>query len=102
MLSSTGKLKAINRAQAMVEYSLDGYLLTANENFLDAVGYSLEEIRGKHHKYLCGSEYTSSEEYKTLWKQLRDGEVYSGRFKKIASSNKDVWFSVIDKSHPRL
>ena len=87
-----GKLKAINRAQAIIEYSLDGKIVTANENFLDAVDYTLDELKGKHHKFLCENKYSSSEEYKSFWKKLESGDICSGRFKKVARDDQNVWF----------
>src|SRR6185312_3520128 len=65
-----GQVNAIGRSQAVIEFALDGTILTANENFLKTVGYSLEEIRGKHHRLFVDSQDRESSAYERFWKQL--------------------------------
>lgn len=84
-------LNAVDKAQAIIEFNLDGSIITANENFLKTLGYSLDEIKGKHHKIFCDEEYIKSLEYRTFWEKLRLGEFDAGRYKRIAKDGKEVW-----------
>ena len=59
--------QALDRAQAIIEFDLEGNVLTANENFLDLFGYSLEEVVGRHHRMFCEPDYADSEEYAEFW-----------------------------------
>ena len=86
-----GKLSAIDKAQAVIEFTLDGKILTANENFLVTLGYSLDEIQNKHHRMFCDAAYTSTEEYKAFWNKLNSGEFDSGRYKRMTKSGKEIW-----------
>ena len=65
-----GVLKALDRVQAVIEFELDGTIIHANDNFLNAVGYTLSEIKGNHHKIFCEEKYVNSNDYKMYWKQL--------------------------------
>ena len=76
-----GKLTALDKSQARIEFDLNGMILDANEHFLTAMGYSLLEIKGKHHSIFVPSGYKDSEEYQAFWRQLRHGEFVSGEFK---------------------
>lgn len=84
-------ITAVNRAQAIIEFNLDGSIITANENFLRTLGYSLEEIREKHHRIFCSEEYILSSEYRAFWEKLRRGEFDAGRYKRIGKGGKEVW-----------
>lgn len=86
-----GKLTALDKSQARIEFDLNGMILDANEHFLAAMGYSLLEIKGKHHSIFVPSGYKDSEEYQAFWKQLRHGEFVSGEFKRVAKNGNDVW-----------
>lgn len=86
-----GKVRAIDRAQAVIEFGLDGTVLTANENFLAAFGYSLAEVQGKHHRIFCEPAYVASVEYAALWDKLGRGEYEAGEFKRLAKDGHDVW-----------
>ncbi|KIC15662.1 methyl-accepting chemotaxis protein [Leisingera sp. ANG-DT] len=88
-----GKMDAISRAQAMIEFELDGTILTANQNFLATVGYSLDEIRGQHHRMFCDPEYTSSPEYQKFWADLASGEFSAGEYKRFGKGGKEVWIN---------
>ncbi|WP_448664353.1 PAS domain S-box protein [Sphingomonas sp. CJ20] len=90
-----GKLRAIDRARAVIEFSLDGTVQTANENFLDVTGYRLEEIVGKHHRMFCDPAYTESSEYSVFWKHLREGEFFSGEYKRVTKSGAEIWLQAI-------
>ena len=73
-LDMSGQIAAIGRSQAVIEFDLDGYVLTANQNFLDTLGYRLDEIQGKHHEMFVESSYRTSAEYRDFWARLRRGE----------------------------
>jgi methyl-accepting chemotaxis protein len=84
-------LKAIGKSQAIIEFATDGTVLWANDNFLKALGYTLEEIKGKHHRMFCDPTYTASPEYETFWANLRAGRYDDGEYKRLAKGGKDVW-----------
>ncbi len=85
------ELEALSRTQAVIEFSLDGNILKANKNFLDALGYRMDEIKGKHHAMFCEHSYTSSPEYKNFWAKLNRGEFDSGVYKRLTKSGKPIW-----------
>lgn len=88
-----GKLNAINKAQAVIEFNLDGTIITANENFLKTVGYSLEEIKGKHHRMFCDDTYTASHTYQAFWQKLARGEYDTNEYKRFGKGGKEIWIS---------
>lgn len=85
------ELAALSKSQAVIEFSLDGAVLTANDNFQKTLGYSLDEIRGKHHSMFCDPSYTSTQEYRNFWSELARGEFQSGLFKRINRQGKEIW-----------
>jgi len=86
-----GKLTAIDRAQAIVEFDMRGNLLTANENFLSVLGYTLDEIAGKHHGMFVEETYRGTSAYKQFWQKLNSGEFFSDEFKRIGKGGRVVW-----------
>jgi methyl-accepting chemotaxis protein len=86
-----GKIAAISRAQAMIEFTPSGEILTANDNFLATLGYSLSEIQGKHHAMFCEPSYTQSADYQRFWQKLAGGEFVAEEFKRIGKGGKVVW-----------
>jgi methyl-accepting chemotaxis protein len=86
-------IAAINRVQAVISFKPDGTILDANENFLSTFGYTLSEINGKHHRMLCDSSYTNSDEYKRLWENLGRGEFENGEYRRIGKGGKEVWIN---------
>ena len=86
-----GKMAAIDRAQAVIEFDLHGNILTANENFLSALGYSLDEVRGKHHRIFCEPEHARSPGYRLFWEKLGRGDFDAGLYKRRASDGRQVW-----------
>lgn len=86
-----GKVNAINRSQAVIEFDLNGYILDANDNFLSAMGYQLSEIVGKHHSMFADPIYAKSEEYVEFWRDLGRGNFNSGQFKRFAKGGKEIW-----------
>lgn len=89
-MAANGQIAAISRAQAVIEFDTEGNILTANDNFLDATGYALAEIQGRHHRIFCTSEYANSSEYAAMWKRLASGEFEAGQFKRIGKNGQDI------------
>lgn len=90
---AAGTLDAINRAQAVIEFDLDGTILTANDNFLEVTGYTLKEVQGKHHKMFCAPDFVASAEYKTFWEELADGHFVSGEFRRLGKGKREIWIN---------
>ncbi|MEZ6063443.1 MAG: methyl-accepting chemotaxis protein [Planctomycetaceae bacterium] len=86
-----GQISAINRSQAVIEFDLDGTILTANENFLKTVGFELEEIQGRHHRIFVEESYAASSDYKKFWADLRNGEFKADEFKRFGKGGKEIW-----------
>jgi methyl-accepting chemotaxis protein len=86
-----GKMEAIGRAQAVIEFKPDGEILTANENFLGALGYSLSEIQGKHHRMFVEERYAASADYADFWRKLNAGEFIAAEFKRLGKGGREVW-----------
>jgi methyl-accepting chemotaxis protein len=85
------QLAAIGRSQAVIEFAMDGTILTANQNFLKALGYSLDEIKGKKHAMFMPADQRDGGEYKAFWAQLNRGEPQAAEFKRIAKGGREVW-----------
>ncbi|MQY45141.1 PAS domain S-box protein [Rhizobiales bacterium RZME27] len=85
-----GKIAAVSRAQAVIEFTPDGKILTANQNFLQTVGYDLSEIVGQHHSMFCDKAYSLTDDYKNLWKSLQAGEFSASEFKRIGKGGRVV------------
>jgi methyl-accepting chemotaxis protein len=90
---NAAKIDAINRVQAVIEFSLDGRILHANDNFVATLGYPLEEIVGQHHRMFCDQAFAESPEYSAFWTGLARGEPYSGQFRRRHKSGRDVWIN---------
>jgi len=84
-------LDALNRSSAVIEFTLDGTIITANKNFLQGMSYSKEEIVGKHHRIFCTSQEVNSKEYAQFWQRLNNGEFVSGRFKRHDKHGNEIW-----------
>jgi methyl-accepting chemotaxis protein len=87
----TGKVQAIGRSQAVIEFNLDGTIITANDNFLKTLGYSLDEIKGKHHSLFVEPAYKESAEYRQFWDALGRGEYQAAQYMRIAKGGKKIW-----------
>ncbi|TWF52075.1 methyl-accepting chemotaxis protein [Neorhizobium alkalisoli] len=90
-LEDRGKLDALSRAQAVIEFTPTGEIITANENFLQTLGYSLSEIVGKHHSMFCEPQYARSEEYRAFWKSLGEGKFAADQFTRVAKDGSAVY-----------
>jgi methyl-accepting chemotaxis protein len=86
-----GMRSAIDKAQAVIEFSLDGTVLNANENFLKTLGYSIDEIRGRHHSMFVDPAYRQSSEYRVFWEKLGRGDHDAGHYKRIGKGGREVW-----------
>jgi methyl-accepting chemotaxis protein len=86
-----GQIEAIGKSQAVIEFSMDGNVLTANQNFLDALGYSLSEIQGKHHSLFMPHDQRDSDAYRTFWAKLNRGEFQSGEYERVGKGGKQIW-----------
>lgn len=86
-----GQINAIGKSSAVIEFDLDGKILDANQNFLNALGYSIDEIRGQHHSMFVEPSYRSGPAYKSFWDALRRGEYQANEFKRVGKGGKDVW-----------
>jgi methyl-accepting chemotaxis protein len=86
-----GQIEAIGKSQAVIEFSMDGHVLTANANFLGALGYSLAEIQGKHHSMFVPSEQRDGEAYRAFWANLNRGEFQSGEYERVGKGGKQIW-----------
>lgn len=85
------KVRAMDLAQAVIEFNLDGTVTQANDNFLKTLGYSFDEIKGKHHRMFCEPDYAASDIYREFWAKLNRGEFDSGRYKRIGRGGREVW-----------
>ena len=86
-----GQINAISKSQAVIEFDVDGNIITANDNFLNTMGYRLDEIKGKHHQLFVDDETRQSESYQRFWSELKEGKFFSGEFKRENKSGKSVW-----------
>ena len=94
--SSSGRekdamLAALDKSQAMIQFDMDGTILDANENFLNAMGYTLDEIKGQHHSMFVESAYAQSPDYQRFWESLRNGEFQAAEYKRIGKGGKEIW-----------
>ena len=86
-----GQIDAIGKSQAVISFNLDGTILDANDNFLGAVGYSLDEIKGQHHRMFVEPSYGESDEYAEFWARLGAGEFQAGEYKRIGKDGAEIW-----------
>ena len=98
-----GQIAAINRSQAVIHFTLDGRIIDANENFLKAVGYSLDDIRGQHHSMFVDPDYRDTSEYRAFWSKLARGEYDAGEYKRLGKGAREIWIQasynpILDRS----
>ena len=89
--SALAQAAAIGKSQAVIEFKLDGTIVTANQNFLNAVGYTLDEIRGKHHSLFVGPAERDSAAYREFWAKLNRGEFQAAQYKRFGKGGKEIW-----------
>jgi methyl-accepting chemotaxis protein len=87
----SGQIEAIGKSQAVIEFSMDGIVLNANENFLAVLGYALSEIQGKHHSMFVAPNERDSAEYRDFWTSLRRGDYQAAEYKRVGKGGKEVW-----------
>ncbi|MBC8088929.1 MAG: PAS domain-containing methyl-accepting chemotaxis protein [Phycisphaerae bacterium] len=85
------QIEAINRSNAVIEFTPEGRVLTANQNFLNTVGYTLEEIRGQHHSMFCEDTYAASAAYREFWARLNHGDYDASEYKRLGKNGKEIW-----------
>ncbi|MBH1977330.1 MAG: PAS domain S-box protein [Comamonadaceae bacterium] len=86
-----GKIAAIHRVQAVIEFDLAGHILDANANFLNTFGYGRDEVLGQHHRMFCQPGFANSSEYANLWERLGRGEFIAGRFRRLSKDGQEIW-----------
>ena len=86
-----GIISAIDKSQGTIEFAMDGTILTSNENFLNVLGYTLDEVAGKHHRMFCEESYAESSDYEAFWEKLNRGEFDSGEYKRIGKHGREVY-----------
>jgi PAS domain S-box-containing protein len=90
-LDIRNRMNAINQSNAVIEFDLSGNIIYANQNFCNTLGYSLKELRGKHHSIFVTEEYSKSYEYKELWDKLKNGDFISSQFNRIKKNGEEIW-----------
>lgn len=86
-----GQLAAIDKSEAVIEFEMDGTIITANQNFLDALGYTLDEVLGRHHRMFVDEAYQKSKEYADFWADLNRGEYVTGEYRRLTKNGDEVW-----------
>src|SRR5882724_3815770 len=89
--NALAQASAISKSLAVMEFDMDGKIITANQNFLDALGYRLEEIQGKHHSMFVTPAMRESAEYRAFWASLNRGEHQAAEYKRIGKGGREVW-----------
>jgi methyl-accepting chemotaxis protein len=87
---ANAKLSALDRSQAIIEFAMDGTILDANQNFLSVVGYTLAEIKGRHHRLFVEPAYAGSRDYQNFWDNLRAGQFDAREYKRIGKSGREI------------
>ena len=102
-LDYAGQVAAIAQSMAVIEFNLDGTVITANRKFLETMGYTLAEIQGKHHGMFVDEKYRASADYRELWAKLNRGEFQSAQFRRLGKGGKEIWLEasynpILDKN----
>ncbi len=85
------KLEALTKSQAVIEFDPDGHILMANDNFLNAMGYRLEEVKGRHHSMFVCPEYAQSPEYMMFWNKLHNGHFEVQEYRRFGKDGREIW-----------
>ena len=91
LIELSAKMDAISKSQAIIEFNMDGTIITANDNFLTTLGYTLDEVKGQHHKMFVEPQLLASAEYQQFWEKLNRGEYESKEYKRLGKGGKEVW-----------
>ena len=91
LAEKTSLIAALGRSQAMIEFEMDGTIIHANDNFLQAIGYTLDEIKGRHHSMFVDDATKAAPEYREFWARLNRGEFNAARYKRLGKGGKTVW-----------
>jgi methyl-accepting chemotaxis protein len=86
-------IKSLNKSNAVIEFKPDGTIITANENFLGAMGYSLDEVKGKHHSIFVDPSEVKTDHYKQFWTTLAKGEFQAKEYKRFGKGGKEIWIN---------
>jgi methyl-accepting chemotaxis protein len=86
-----GQIAAISRSQAVIEFNMDGTIIRANDNFLSAMGYTLDEVKGKHHSMFVDEATRTSPAYREFWASLNRGDYQTGEYRRLGKSGREVW-----------
>jgi len=90
-LDIRNRMNAINQSNAVIEFDLSGSIIYANQNFCNVMGYTLNELKGNHHRIFCTEEYSKSDEYKEFWTKLKNGDYVSAQFNRIKKNGEEIW-----------
>jgi methyl-accepting chemotaxis protein len=82
---------AIQKSQSIIEFNMDGTIITANDNFLSLMGYSLSELQGKHHRIFCSKDYSESAEYQAFWDKMNQGQFDTGEYIRLGKNGDAVY-----------
>ncbi len=85
------KIRSLEKSQAVIQFKIDGTIISANDNFLAAMGYSLEDVAGKHHSVFVSKDYATSDEYKDFWNRLNKGETFTDEFLRFRKDGSEIW-----------
>ncbi|MBN9528258.1 MAG: PAS domain-containing methyl-accepting chemotaxis protein [Alphaproteobacteria bacterium] len=88
---NAGQLAAIGKSQAVIEFDMDGTIIGANQNFLDVMGYRLDEIKGRQHRLFVDPAFAASDDYRRFWDALKRGEYFSAEYRRIGKGGKEIW-----------
>ncbi|WP_019903432.1 PAS domain-containing methyl-accepting chemotaxis protein [Methylobacterium sp. 77] len=102
-IEAKAKLDAVDRSNGIIEFALDGTILMANQNFLDAVGYTLDEIKGRHHSLFVEADERNSPDYLQFWADLRTGRFQAAEYRRLGKGGREIWIEasynpVLDRS----
>lgn len=90
-INQNKQIEESNRTQAVIEFTNEGVIIDANQNFLNAAGYSIDEIKGKHHSMFVESEYRNSSEYRSFWEDLNQGKFLTDEYRRINKNGDEIW-----------
>ena len=90
-LDIRNRMNAINQSNSVIEFNISGNIVYANQNFCNSLGYTLEELKGKHHSIFCPKDYSDSDEYKEFWSKLKNGDYISAQINRIKKSGEEIW-----------